>query len=628
MGKGYNKKVLRIDLSEQKIEIEEPEEYIYRTYLGGAALAAQYLLKELPKGVDPLSPENILIFTCSVITGAPIPGASRYTVAAKSPLTNGYGEAEAGGWWGPELKRAGFDAIIIKGRSSKPVYLWIHDGEVEIRDASKLWGMVTGDSQDAIKDELGDDKVRVLQIGPGGENLVRYACIVNELKHFNGRTGMGAVMGSKNLKAIAVRGTKDIEIADDDSAKDIFKWLREKYVYKPHDMHDEGTARLVPALSEGGILPTRNFRNGSFEKALDISGTRMKETILVRRGTCYACSVTCKREVEVDERGFHASRKYGGPEYETVGSLGSLCCVGDLAAISMGNEICNKYTIDTISAGAAIAFAMECYENGILTKEDTGGIELNFGNAEAMVKMTEMIGKREGLGDILSEGVMRASKKIGKGSEKYAFHVKGQELPMHEPRGKRSLVYAYSISPTGADHMEAPHDVTYELATADENYSLSPLGLLESVDSLDMGPKKVRVFFYAKILDDFYNSIGMCDFVAGPIGPFSISKVVEYIKAVTGWDTSLWELMKVGERANAMMRIFNYREGFTKDDDTLPDRFFEGLENGALKGVSLDREEFEKMKALYYQMAGWDENGYPTKAKLVELDIDWVENLS
>jgi aldehyde:ferredoxin oxidoreductase len=628
MGKGYNKKVLRIDLSEQKIEIEEPEEYIYRTYLGGAALAAQYLLKELPKGVDPLSPENILIFTCSVITGAPIPGASRYTVAAKSPLTNGYGEAEAGGWWGPELKRAGFDAIIIKGRSSKPVYLWIHDGEVEIRDASKLWGMVTGDSQDAIKDELGDDKVRVLQIGPGGENLVRYACIVNELKHFNGRTGMGAVMGSKNLKAIAVRGTKDIEIADDDSAKDIFKWLREKYVYKPHDMHDEGTARLVPALSEGGILPTRNFRNGSFEKALDISGTRMKETILVRRGTCYACSVTCKREVEVDERGFHASRKYGGPEYETVGSLGSLCCVGDLAAISMGNEICNKYTIDTISTGVAIAFAMECYENGILTKEDTGGIELNFGNAEAMVKMTEMIGKREGLGDILSEGVMRASKKIGKGSEKYAFHVKGQELPMHEPRGKRSLVYAYSISPTGADHMEAPHDVTYELATADENYSLSPLGLLESVDSLDMGPKKVRVFFYAKILDDFYNSIGMCDFVAGPIGPFSISKVVEYIKAVTGWDTSLWELMKVGERANAMMRIFNYREGFTKDDDTLPDRFFEGLENGALKGVSLDREEFEKMKALYYQMAGWDENGYPTKAKLVELDIDWVENLS
>lgn len=628
MSKGYNKKIIRIDLSEHKIEIEEPDEYIYRTYLGGAAFAAHYLLKELPKNVEPLSPENILVFACSVITGAPVPGASRFTVAARSPLTGGYGEAEAGGWWGPEFKKAGFDAIIIKGKSPKPVYLWIHNGEVELRDASNLWGMITGDCQDAIRDELGDSKIRVLQIGPGGENLVKYACITNELKHFNGRTGMGAVMGSKNLKAVAVRGTKNIEIADEDSTKGIIKWLRENYVYKPHDMHDEGTSRLVPALSEGGILPTRNFRQGSFENALDISGTRMNETILVRRGTCYACSVTCKREVEVNERGFQATKKYGGPEYETIGSLGSLCGVGDLAAISMGNEICNKYTIDTISAGVAIAFAMECYENGILTKEDTDGIELKFGNAEAMVQMTEMIGKREGLGNILAEGVKRAAEIIGKGSEKYAMHSKGQELPMHEPRGKRSLLYAYSISPTGADHMEAPHDVTYELASADENHALSPLGLQESVDVLDMGPKKVRAFFYAKILDDFYNSIGMCDFVASPIGPLSVSKVVEYIRAVTGWDTSLWELMKVGERANTMMRVFNNREGFTRDDDSLPDRIFQGLENGVLKGIAIDKEEFEEMKTLYYQMAGWNENGYPTKAKLTELDLEWAEGVS
>ena len=628
MGKGYNGKILRIDLSEHKIQVEEPDEFIYRNYLGGAALAAQYLLRELPKGVDALSPDNVLAITCSVITGAPIPGASRFTAASKSPLTNGYGEAEAGGWWGPELKRAGYDGIIIKGKSPKPVYIWIHDGEVEIRDASKMWGMVTGDCQEAIKGELGDNKIRVLQIGPGGEKLVRYACIVNELKHFNGRTGMGAVMGSKNLKAIAVRGTHNIEMADENGAKNILKWLRETYVQRPHDMHDEGTARLVPALDQGGILPTRNFRDGSFEKALDISGTRMKETILVRRGTCYACSVACKREVEVNEGPFKASKEYGGPEYETIGSLGSMCCVSDLAAISMGNEICNKYTVDTISAGVAIAFAMECYENGILTKDDTDGIDLRFGNAEAMVKMTEMIGKREGLGDLLAEGVMRAAKKIGKGAEKYAMHVKGQELPMHEPRGKRSLVYAYSLSPTGADHMEAAHDVFYELANADENHALSPLGLTESVDTLDMGPKKVRAFLYAKQLNDFYNSIGICDFVGAPIGPFSISKMVEYVKAVTGWDTSLWEFMKVGERANTMMRIFNYREGFTKNDDTLPERLFEGLENGALKGVSIDRDEFEKMKALFYQMSGWDEDGYPTKAKLAELGIEWVEDFS
>ncbi|MEK7395388.1 MAG: aldehyde ferredoxin oxidoreductase family protein [Candidatus Poribacteria bacterium] len=626
MGKGYNGKILRINLSDGKIEIDESDEFIYRNYLGGAGLAAYYILKELPKDVDPLSPDNMLVLTCSVITGAPIPGASRFTAAGKSPLTNGYGESEAGGWWGPELKQAGYDGIIIKGKSPKPVYIWIHDGEVEIKDATKLWGMVTGDSQSCIKEELGDDRIRVLQIGPGGENLVKYACIVNELKHYNGRTGMGAVMGSKNLKAIAVRGTKRIEMADEESAKGILKWLRDTYVYQPHDMHDEGTARLVPALSEGGILPTRNFHDGTFEKALDISGTRMKETILVKRGTCFACSVACKREVEVNDGKYVATKEYGGPEYETIASLGSLCGVGDLNAIAMGNEICNKYTIDTISAGVCIAFAMECYENGILTKDDTNGIDLRFGNADAMVKMTEMIGKREGLGDILAEGVKRASEKIGKGSEKYALHVKGQELPMHEPRGKKSLVYAYSMSPTGADHMEAPHDIFYERAGT-ENHPLSPLGLTESVDSLDMGPKKVKAFIYAKTLDDFYNSVGMCAFVGGPIGPLSITKLVEYIRAVTGWDASLWEFLKVGERANNLMRIFNNREGFTKDDDTLPDRIFEELESGALKGEKVDRAKFEEMRTLYYQMSGWDEEGRPTKARLVELGLEWVEEL-
>lgn len=623
--KGYNGKILRVDLSGRKIQIEEPGDFIFRTYLGGACLASYYLLKELPKGVDPLSPDNMLVITCSVITGTNIPGASRFTVAAKSPLTGGYGESEAGGWWAPELKRAGYDGIIITGKADKPVYLWIHDGKVEIRDASKIMGMVTGDSQEYIRNELGDKRIRILQIGPGGEKLIRYACIINELKHANGRTGMGAVMGSKNLKAIAVRGAGEVGVANEEKVKEVLNWLRENYKYQPHDMHDEGTSRLVPALNAGGILPTHNFRDGSFDKAIDISGETMKNTIMVRRGTCFACPVTCKREVEVNEGIYRASSMYGGPEYETIASLGSLCGIGDLPAIAMANEICNKYTIDTISTGVAIAFAMECYENGIITKEDTGGIDLRFGNASAMVKMTEMIAKREGLGDLLAEGVARAAQKIGNGAEKFAMHVKGQELPMHEPRGKRSLVLAYSLSPTGADHMEAPHDIVYEMASV-EDHALSPLGLLESVDSLDMGAKKVRAFYYAKMLDDFYNSIGMCDFVGAPIGPLPITQLVKYIRAVTGWDTSLWELMKVGERANNMMRIFNYREGFTKEDDTLPDRIFEGLQNGRLKGEKIDREEFKKMKSLFYQMSGWDEEGKPTEAKLAELGLEWLKD--
>lgn len=627
MGKGYNGKILRVDLTERKTWDEEPGEFIYRTYLGGAGLAAQYLLRELPKDVDPLSPDNILVLACSVITGTPVPGASRFTAAAKSPLTGGYGEAEAGGWWGPELKWAGYDAIIIKGKASEPVYLWIHDGEVEIRDASKMWGMITGDAHDAIKEDLGEDKARILQIGPGGENLVRYACIINELKHANGRTGMGAVMGSKNLKAVAVRGTGKLEVENREGMREVLKWLRENYVQKPGDMHDMGTARLTPSLSENGILPTHNFRDGAFDKAFDISGEKMKDTILVRRGTCYACSVTCKREVEVTEGPYKVSKRYGGPEYETVAALGSMCDIGDLAAISKGNELCNKYTIDTISTGVSIAFAMECYENGIITKEDTGGIELKFGNADAMVKMVEMIGKREGLGDILAEGVMRAAKKFGKGAEKFAVHVKGQEVPMHEARGKRSLVLAYSLSPTGADHMESPHDVVFELANAEGDHALGLLGLLESVGALDMGSKKVRAFYYSKQLFDLYNCIGMCDFVGVPIGPLAVKELVNHVNAVTGWNTSLWELLKAGERSNILMRIFNFREGFTKDDDTLPDRLFEELQNGALKGEKIDKDEFEIMKNTYYQMAGWDESGYPTKAKLAELGLDWVDSI-
>ena len=360
---------------------------------------------------------------------------------------------------------------------------------------------------------------------------------------------------------------------------------------------------------------------------MDISGERMNETILIRRGTCFACSVTCKRVVEITEGPYLVDQRYGGPEYETVASLGSLCDVDDLAAISKGNELCNKYTLDTISIGVCIAFAMECYENGILDEGDTGGIELKFGSADAMVKMVESIGKREGLGDILAEGVMRAAQKIGNGAEKFAVHVRGQELPMHEARGKRSLALAYSLSPTGADHMEAPHDVVYATLNPEGQHALSLLGLLEPVDSMDMGPKKVRAFYYAKQLFDLYNCIGMCDFVGVPIGPLSVKELVKYVNVVTGWDTSLWELLKAGERSNVMMRLFNFREGFTKDDDTLPERLFQELQNGVLKGEKIDKDEFKKMKEIYYQMAGWDESGYPTRAKLAELGLEWVESV-
>ena len=627
---GYNGKILRVDLSNQEISIEEPSETIYRKYLGGGALAAYYLLNELEPGVDPFSPDNVLVFMTGVITGTNISGNSRFTVAAKSPLTEGYGESEAGGWWGPELKSAGFDGIIVKGKSEKPVYLWIHDGEAEIRDASQYWGKLSGEVQEGILEELGfvseietwkDSRIRVLQTGVAGENLVRYAAVVNELRHYNGRTGMGAIMGSKNLKAIATRGTKRMEIADEDASKEVRQWYSEVYDRDNDGMHLYGTSRIVGGLSDSGILPTRNFHDGEFEHAEDISGQKMAETILKKCGTCFACLVACKREVEDEETGLDP--KYGGPEYETVAANGSLCCIGDLKKVAMANQLLNQYVIDTISAGVTIAFAMECYENGILTKEDTDGLELNFGNADAALELIKKIGKREEIGDLLAEGTKRAAEKIGKGAEKYALHVKGQELPMHEPRGKTSLALAYSTSATGADHMEAPHDPAF-VNFNPKGHSLGELGLIAPLDPLDLDYKKVRAYYYSQLAFTAYNSVGQCDFAATPLGTLRFSKMIDYINAVTGWDMSFWEFLKVGERANAMYRIFNYREGLTKDDDTLPERIFQGLENGVLEGEKIDKDEFAEALALFYEMSGWDENGYPKKSKLYELGLDWL----
>jgi len=621
---GHNGKVLRVDLSSRTTAEEQVPETIYRRYLGGGALSLYYLLKELKPGVDPLGLENVLIFATSAATGTPAFGFSRFTVAAKSPLTHSFGETEAGGWWGPELKFSGFDAIIIKGKANRPVYLSIQNGKAELREASHLWGQLARETQEKIREELGDKRIRIALIGPGGEKLVRFACVVNELKHVNGRTGMGAVMGAKNLKAIAVRGDERMALHDAERVREIVKTVSEKGKQPGSLMgplHDIGTPRSVMLLNAAGILPTKNFRGGTFEKAEDISGETMKDTILVGRGACHGCPVRCKREVKIDEP-FKVDPAYGGPEYETIGGLGALCGIGDLKAIAYANQLCQAYTIDTISTGTTIAFAMECFENGILTARDTGGIRLEFGNAEAMMKMVEMIAKREGFGDLLAEGVKTAAEKIGKGSEKYAMHVKGQPLPLHEPRGKTSLGLAYALSPTGADHIEAPHDPVFE-SEAGLKF-IKSLGVIEPIPSLDLSHRKVRMFTYLQHLYNIFNSIGICNFTAYPWGPMSTNDLVDYVNAVTGWDTSLWEMMKVGERHSAMSRVFNIREGLTAKDDVLPNRFFEPLEGGPLNGKRLNIDEFQRALKTYYQMMGWDENGVPSRGKMEELELEWA----
>jgi len=628
MPSSYNGKILWVNLTTKKTKVEEPGEVFYRTYLGGGGLASYFLLRDMRPGVDPLGPENMLIFASSVISGVPIAGMTRYTVAAKSPLTGAYGEAEAGGFWGPELKFSGFDAVIITGKAAQPSYLWIHDGEIELHSAKDVWGLETGPAQEKIRNELKEPRARVALIGPAGENLVRYACVVNELKHVNGRTGMGAVMGSKNLKAIAVRGTNKSEPQNLEKFHEISKSLAELITqHGPNKaLRRFGTPNVVMPLNTGGILPTRNFHDGAFAGAEKISGEKMTETILKTEEGCYACAVRCKRAVEIPSGPYATSCEYGGPEYETLAALGSLLCIDDLAAIAKGNELCNRYGLDTISTGVAIGFAMECYENGILTEADTEGVKFRFGNAEAMVQAIEWIARRKkGLGSLLADGVKIAAGKMGKGAEKFALHVKGQELPMHDPRGKTGQGLSFAVSPTGADHIEAPHDPVFANPGPILD-RVAHLGLLEPIPSLEFGPRKVRNYTYLQLLWSLNNSLGVCNFAVGPIWALPLNRLVELVSAVTGWDTSLWELLKVGERTITMARVFNLREGFGRKDDTLPDRLFEPLENGALKGKAINRKEFEEALTLYYEAMGWDaKDGVPTRGKLAELNLFWLE---
>jgi aldehyde:ferredoxin oxidoreductase len=619
---GYNGQILHVNLSDRTWEIEKPDEVFFRTYVGGSSLASYYLTKEVKPETDALSEDNVLIFACSVLTGAAISGFNRFTVAAKSPLSGGYGEAEAGGFWGPELKFSGFDAIIIKGKSPKPVYLWVHQGEVEIRDAETLWGQNNWDTKAMIQEELEDKRTRVVSIGPAGENLVRFANVQHELTHFNGRTGMGAVMGSKNLKAVAVRGKNKMRMANPEKLKEIGKWHNKRIKTHPSNvaLTKLGTPAHVSVLNNHGILPTRNFREGVFEGADKIGDETYHKTIFHARGSCYACSVKCKREVEYKTDKYVIDLRHGGPEFETLGTLGSLLGIDDLPAIAKGNQICGLLGMDTIGAGGAIAFAMECFENGILTKEDTDGRDLSFGNAEAMLWILEEMAAKRGLGKILSEGVKRAAEIIGKGSEQYANHIKGSELPAHDGRGKTAMAMGYALSATGADHVECPHDTAF----AGNMEPLNPVGLLEPVDPLRIDSSKVRYFSLAQKVWSMNNCFGICNFCSVPIHAMTFDNLVETVNAITGWNTSLFELMQIAERSQVIARVFNNRNGFKPKDDRVIRRWHEGLPEGNHKDKPINEQAFREAIDLYYEVSGWDKAGRPTRGKLVELSLDWL----
>ncbi len=570
-------RILRVDLTGRSTSVEEMDGPTFRRNPGGRALIAHYLLREVPVGADALSPDNVLVFAMGVLTGTPLSGASRHAVGAKSPISGGFGEAEVGGFWGAELKRAGWDGIVVTGAASSPVYLFIRDDQVEIRDAAHLWGLEVMDTEETLKAEVGERLARVCEIGPGGEQLVRFAGIVNDFKDIAGRSGMGAVMGSKKLKAIVVRGSKNLPLADAAKVKEVGRWVADTLQENHWAFHNFGTGMGLDGYARVGGMAVRNFEGGPFEDAGDISAEALVEKgYRVKMEACWACSVRCKKVVKM-ETPYQIDPKYGGPEFESIAALGSQCGVGDLALISKANERCNALGLDTISLGATVAWAMACRRAGVTPDAEIDGEPLEFGNGRAVLAAVEAIGHRRGLGDTLAEGSERAAATLG-GAELLTT-VKGLELAMHDPRqrtdyGKQVRV-SYATSPTGGDHMNS-----------------------------NLPSRSAR------------NTVGMCFFLK-----YDDTKLADIVNAVTGWGIGTDEITEIGDRSLALARLFNLREGIDADTDRLPGTVHRPHVSGVLSKVRLDEDGVHEQIQDYYRARGWDDAGVPTSETLERLRI-------
>lgn len=629
MSFGYQGKILRVDLSTGKNEIEEPGELFYRTYWGGACLGAYFLLKEMKGGEEPFSPSNLLIFATGPLTGVPVPGLAKHSVLAKSPLTGGIGESQSEGFWGSELKLAGFDALIIKGRSDKPVYLWIHNGQLRIKDASHIWGKVTGQAYNQIKEELGDKGCRIALIGPAGERRVRFASIVYDLIFASYRNGLGAVMGSKNLKAVAVRGEGTINFKDREVLERISKDFHQHFLENPISrlQYEYGPAGAVKMVLEDGQLVTRNFTQGTIEGWKDIPGVPGYKRFFQRNQGCFACPNNCKQIIKPARRGeVELEGIYGGPEFDTAVALGSNCGITDTFTMLRAGELCQKYSLDPTSLGGTMALGMECFERGIINRGDTDGLELRFGNGDALLKIIEMVAYGEGIGNVLSEGSLRAARNFGREALRLAVQTKGKELPMHDPRAKAALGLGYAVSPIGPDFAIIEHDSDFDFSAPQQFIDeAGPLSIYYRLPAESLEDKKIRMFHNLQLHWSFMEVIGGCIFATAPVRYLKLPDLVEVAVATTGWQTSFWDLMKVGERRINMFRIFNLREGFTCQDDWLPERAFESIQGGPRQGQKINRDELRKAIQLYYEMMNWDSEGVPRPAKLIELDLTWLK---
>jgi aldehyde:ferredoxin oxidoreductase len=608
---GYAGLILEVGLSGSTLNTRSIDQADARLYLGGSGLAAR-LLSGMNWSGDPFDPDLDLVFATGPITGTPAPCSGRYVVAAKSPLTGGWGEAHASGYWGPELKFAGFDAVVVSDRAERPVYLWIVDGKAELRDASFLWGRDTYETEEILQRELGDPKARVLAIGPAGENRCRIASIMSDHGRAAARGGLGSVMGSKNLKAIAVRGTGRLKLADEKGFADLKSSLIKMIKASPgrQALHTHGTNAAMEAIYAKGDVPIKNWTRGVWDGIGKLTGPAVTQAILKGTSTCRGCPIGCGRMIEV-KTGDYAGLKGKGPEYETIAAFGPLSLNDDLGAIAKANDLCNRYGLDTISTGAVIAMAMECRERGLLSEADLGGIDLTWGNGAGIVAMVEKIARRQGLGDLLAEGTLRAARRIGGGAEETAVQTKGFELPMHDPRGFGSWAVAYATAARGGCHVTAP---AYWL---ERGITFPDLGYPEPMDRFNPEGKGRWTAIFQDMCE-VMEAMVICKFSV--YGGIRSHHLVELIARATGWDVDHREVMQMGERIVNLKKLINLKLGFSNKDDTLPKRLLTiSLKEGGSEGHVPDQAS---MLAEYYRHRGWSEQGVPTAAKLKELGLD------
>ncbi len=609
---GYHKKFLRVDLTNQKVLVEDLDEDLLRKYMGGVGIEAKILYEETGPETSPFSPENILMAVTGPFTGTGVPTSGRHHVVARSPLTGLFGESNVGGSWGVHLKRAGFDGVAIKGRSEKPLYLWIYNGKVEFRDAIPIWGKDSYESAQWLKKETTKEATAAV-IGPAGERMAKIASIphIGHIVRQAARTGLGAVMGSKNLKAVVVFGDGEIPIAKPEQLKAHIKEITPHIQKATEAFGKFGTSGGIDNYEKIGNFPLKNWREGRWAGAKKISGVAMHDTILSGRKACFHCPIACGRHIHVSE-GPYAPMDCEGPEYESIGTLGGLCLVDDLVAISKANQLCNQYGLDTISTGGIIAFAMEAYEKGILTTKDTDGVELTWGNGKALVEMVHKMGRGEGIGQLMTEGSKRMAEVLGRNAIEFAIHVKGLEPSAHDPRRFFSQALSYATAARGACH-NASWSHPYELAL-----SMPEIGIPEPQDAYQIEGKAE---FTAKMQDLMcvMDALILCRF--SQVGKaVNVTNHLQWLNWITDWGMDVTEYMKVGERLFNLKRMYNCRLGVSRKDDFLPYRFLT-LDR---KGEDLNNQlpPLGRLLSDYYAYRGWNEVGIPTPQKLEELGLD------